>query len=919
MNKFLTFTIVLILHSFVTAQVTHQIIYEKKYEEFPFGIRMENSGNYSIASFDVVNDSIFFTNFNDPNIYVYAQNKSSVQRTLQRRTLDLASASGNNDTPIVAKADDQSRDFLLKKTFYGKSRVFRDEGGVLSGVDGELIKVQVENNNHLLIEYKMPGLSHETNLIFPSNLACADLIGIDAAGNSYVLIETYITQIPLSVKREVYTITKEGTILSRLELPSTKYIYTIKDLQIDAAGNLFHLYSDENGIKIFKWSGLANHDESEFHYPAEFIRKLPSNSIKLVEEPKQEHFYGVNTPVSRATALKIGESYALHQYKCSSTNLSAQNVIGPDNDIVRTPAWLVVGSNARIPYKWGGFNTLDEYDAALSNGKYAGDINTSGVSSYAVGVDCSGFVSRCWQLSRQYSTREMPDITIQYANWDLLKPGDAILIPGHVRLFVNRTPNGYFRVVEASARGWDVSYWTYSVSDLSPYPTAYTPRYYNNMESAANTNQPSLLHAIVLSDGKVFLSWNCDTTNILGYRVYHSINGESWSLLFDENACKTNSVNLSTANDVEYFRVASVNKVGAEMSESNWSNSMGVKKSSTPKCLIVDGFKRNEGGGSWEGAGHTFAVKYGKALANSFQNFETVSNTEILDSTVQLKNYEMIFWISGDESTSDETFSHIEQTLIKNYLEDGGKFFVSGSEIGWDLSNKGDAADNVFYLNYFKSVYKSDNAGSNSVKGLQNSSMRDCQFNFGQTYEEDYPDEINPAGGSIQCMQYANGKGAGNQYAGVFGTSSKIGRIIYLAFPLETTADDSAFNKVISKSIDFFTSSTSSINQGEERPTGFYLSQNYPNPFNPSTMISYSLAVNSFVTMKIFDILGNEVATLVNEEQPAGNYEVSVSMENRIQKTSNGFHLSSGIYLYQICAVNEHGEFVASKKMIILK
>src|SRR3989304_3771766 len=55
----------------------------------------------------------------------------------------------------------------------------------------------------------------------------------------------------------------------------------------------------------------------------------------------------------------------------------------------------------------------------------------------------------------------------------------------------------------------------------------------------------------------------------------------------------------------------------------------------------------------------------------------------------------------------------------------------------------------------------------------------------------------------------------------------------------------------------------------------YLLYQNYPNPFNPSTVISYQLAVGDQVTLKVYDVLGNEIATLVNEEKPAGTYEVS--------------------------------------------
>ncbi len=85
----------------------------------------------------------------------------------------------------------------------------------------------------------------------------------------------------------------------------------------------------------------------------------------------------------------------------------------------------------------------------------------------------------------------------------------------------------------------------------------------------------------------------------------------------------------------------------------------------------------------------------------------------------------------------------------------------------------------------------------------------------------------------------------------------------------------------------------------------FKLFQNYPNPFNPSTTIRYSIPASEFVTLKVYDVLGNEVATLVNEEKPAGSYETEF----------NAVGLSSGIYFYQLQA----GNFTQTKKLILMK
>jgi hypothetical protein len=90
----------------------------------------------------------------------------------------------------------------------------------------------------------------------------------------------------------------------------------------------------------------------------------------------------------------------------------------------------------------------------------------------------------------------------------------------------------------------------------------------------------------------------------------------------------------------------------------------------------------------------------------------------------------------------------------------------------------------------------------------------------------------------------------------------------------------------------------------------YFLSQNYPNPFNPSTKIRYQLPVRSFVTLKVYDILGREVAALVNEEKAVGSYEVEFNSHS-----GEGRNLTSGIYFYQFNA----GDNTETKKMILLK
>ena len=94
--------------------------------------------------------------------------------------------------------------------------------------------------------------------------------------------------------------------------------------------------------------------------------------------------------------------------------------------------------------------------------------------------------------------------------------------------------------------------------------------------------------------------------------------------------------------------------------------------------------------------------------------------------------------------------------------------------------------------------------------------------------------------------------------------------------------------------------------------TTYKLEQNYPNPFNPSTKISWQSPVSSRQVLKVFDVLGNEIATLVDEEKEAGSYEVEFNAEK----------LSSGVYFYQLKVYPANGgagSFVETNKMVLLR
>ena len=177
--------------------------------------------------------------------------------------------------------------------------------------------------------------------------------------------------------------------------------------------------------------------------------------------------------ITRPEVLAIAESYVTHEWTATEANAFHGN--DPDGVRVDTPDagfqsegddrgwWLAGRRNVGFPYKWGGFDTPEEFDRGLRAGRFAGDAYSAekrrllddAVSAHAVGVDCSGYISRCWKLPRSFSTRELPQLCEPVPDLAQLEPGDIFNLHNkHVRLFAGWTDSAHttVRVYEASAR-----------------------------------------------------------------------------------------------------------------------------------------------------------------------------------------------------------------------------------------------------------------------------------------------------------------------------------------------------------------------------------------------------------------------------------------------------------------------------------
>ena len=171
------------------------------------------------------------------------------------------------------------------------------------------------------------------------------------------------------------------------------------------------MYFNPEGMEIWKWDwpdSVMNGSPVIFQMP-DYGEEYPA--VPIMEEEQQS---GLEKPqdlpqVTPEVALSIADTYVALDWECSAENLTNGVITDPSGNVVQTPTWLYVGTIHSMPYKWGGFDTIESFLQGITAGYYAGDQATSAVSSYARGVDCSGFVSRCWTLPSHYSTRMMDD------------------------------------------------------------------------------------------------------------------------------------------------------------------------------------------------------------------------------------------------------------------------------------------------------------------------------------------------------------------------------------------------------------------------------------------------------------------------------------------------------------------------------
>ncbi len=299
------------------------------------------------------------------------------------------------------------------------------------------------------------------------------------------------------------------------------------------------------------------------------------------------------------------------------------------------------------------------------------------------------------------------------------------------------------------------------------------------------------------------------------------------------------------------------------------------------KILVVDGFDRFGASGSWAKPFHVSAGIYGQAIDRNGLGFETVANEAVTSGLVDLKQYDAVMWVLGDESTTDETFSDAEQLLVRAYLENGGRLFVSGSEVAWDLGAKGTSTDQVFFGQFLKATYAGDNAANYEVRGMAGTLAEGLAFRYGASpYTEDYPDFINPANGGQTILQYGNGRIAGVAYSGMFGSAPKVGKMVYFAFPFDTIDTLDNRREVFRRVLSFLLDEAIVPIESEALPHENLLVTAYPNPFSDVAHFRYLVSKATSLRISVYDILGREVKKLHDAPVVAGSHTLNWQPRN---------------------------------------
>ena len=422
----------------------------------------------------------------------------------------------------------------------------------------------------------------------------------------------------------------------------------------------------------------------------------------------------------------------------------------------------------------------------------------------------------------------------------------------------------------------------------------------------------------------VQLTWfNNSELDLAGYNIYRAQDSTS-SFVKLNNQLLTDTVftDNNTASGIKYYYY--VKAQDTQLNESDKSITVISRSVTLDKgILLVDATA--DGNGSLLNPTDEQVDEFYNSILAGFQknDYDVISEGDV--SLMELSPYSTIIWQKDDNQNSVYSSEVID--AVKEYLNFGGNFLFTGFRPARNFGGSSGGGASYLPGSFLYDYLKIDSS-------LYRNAAR---FIGAIPLQASYPDIINDTAKTSPVLNYhllgieavipGQSASAIYKYDTQFDSTTSSGimkgesvgveyigtdhKLVVLSFPLYYMQHDQAKQLIENILVNKFNEVTSIEDEQEINiPTGFELSQNYPNPFNPSTKIKYTIPVAGtslmkFVQLKVFDVLGNEIATLVDEYKPAGSYQVDF----------NASGLSSGVYFYKLRA----GNFIQTKKLLLLK
>jgi len=280
-----------------------------------------------------------------------------------------------------------------------------------------------------------------------------------------------------------------------------------------------------------------------------------------------------------------------------------------------------------------------------------------------------------------------------------------------------------------------------------------------------------------------------------------------------------------------------------------------------------------------------------------------------------LNTFNIIVWNTG---ITEPAISADEMDLIKNFLDYGGSLYLNGVDIAYQLADPSSpyySSETIeFFTNYLHSSYILREHAAVITLGISGDPITDGLAMMNLTGGTG-ANTINHSQGHYINQISAEGMNNANilsfwqkpdEHPATRSLHGVSGKVVFTAFGFESIALEERRALFAQRIIDWL-STPVSVEEipSDLLPASFDLSQNYPNPFNPETTIEFEVSNSAPVSIKIYDLIGREVTTLVNEVKQPGVYRISFDGDN----------LASGVYFYKMIA----GDFSSVKKMNLLK